>query len=117
MNRPDQSQESRQWAMFLHFSQLSNFVIPLGGIIVPIVIWQLKKEELPGIDEHGRMVTNWIISSLIYGVVGAISSAVIVGFIILAVVFVCSIVFPIIGGLKANKGLFWKYPLTLEFLK
>ncbi|MGB0562619.1 MAG: DUF4870 domain-containing protein [Spirulinaceae cyanobacterium] len=117
MNSPDQNQELRQWALFLHLSQLSGFIIPFGGIIAPIAIWQMKKDELPAIDEHGKMVTNWIISSIIYAVVGAILTLVLVGFIILAVVIGCSLVFPIIGGLKANEGKFWKYPLTLEIIK
>ena len=35
----------RMWAMILHFSLLAGFVIPLGGLIAPIIIWQIKKEE------------------------------------------------------------------------
>jgi len=59
-------EETRQWAAILHFSLFSGIIIPLGGLIVPIVIWQLKKADLPGIDPHGKVVVNWIISSSIY---------------------------------------------------
>src|SRR5262245_1159382 len=58
--------ESRQWAMFLHFSQFFGFLLPLAGLIVPIVIWQVKKDELPWLDQHGKNVVNWIISEIIY---------------------------------------------------
>ena len=60
--------ETRNWAMFLHLSLLSGFLIPFAGLIAPIVIWQLKKEEMPEIDAHGKMVANFILSMLIYGV-------------------------------------------------
>jgi hypothetical protein len=45
--------ETRKWAFFIHLSQFAHFVFPLGGIILPIVLWQMKKDELPGIDTHG----------------------------------------------------------------
>jgi len=60
-------QRTRQWAMLLHFSQFAGVLIPFGGFIVPILIWQIQKEKLPGIDEHGKIVANWIISAFLYG--------------------------------------------------
>jgi uncharacterized Tic20 family protein len=108
------SPEARQWAMFIHLSQLTSAVVPGAGLILPIVLWQMKKNELPGIDEHGKMVTNFIISLLIYTVVCVVT---IVGWVLLPVIVVISLVFPIIGGIKANNGEFWKYPLTIRFIK
>ena len=61
-----QTTEQKQTGMFLHLSQLLNMVIPLAGVVVPIVIWQMKKDETPALDAHGKMVVNWLISSLIY---------------------------------------------------
>ncbi len=109
--------EARQWAMILHLSMLSGFVIPFAGLIAPILIWQLKKEELPEIDIHGKNATNWIISSVIYFVVGGILMLVFVGILVVLAVAVCAVVFPIIAGIKANNGEVWEYPLTIKFLK
>ena len=53
------------WAMIIHLSQFCGYVIPLAGFIVPIVLWQLKKEEDPVIDLHGKIVANWLITELI----------------------------------------------------
>lgn len=112
-----QTPEQKQWGLFLHLSQLLNIIIPFGGIIAPIVIWQMKKDEMPGLDAHGKMVTNWLISSLIYLVVSGILTVVLVGLLGLLAVAVMGIVFPIIGGIKANNGELWEYPLTIKFLK
>jgi len=108
-------QEARQWAMLLHFSLLAGLLIPLAGYIVPIVIWQLKKDELPGIDRHGRIVVNWIISWVLYFVLCVILAFIVIGIPLLIALLIVKIVFPIIGGIKANDGEVWKYPLSIPF--
>jgi uncharacterized protein len=52
--------------MFIHLSLLTSLIAPYAGLVAPIAIWQLKKSELPEIDAHGKVVTNWILSMLIY---------------------------------------------------
>ncbi len=113
----DIEKETRTWAMFLHLSLLAGLVVPLGGLIAPIVIWQVKKKDLPGIDVHGKIVVNWIISLIIYVAISIVLVFVLVGFLLLAVVGVLSIVFPVIGGIKASNGEVWPYPLSIRFFK
>jgi uncharacterized Tic20 family protein len=113
----DAEKQTRQWAMFLHLSQLASFVVPLAGLVVPILIWQIKKAELPGIDVHGKIVVNWIISAVLYGFVSCILVFVLVGIPLLVILVILAIVFPIIGGVKANDGEAWKYPLSIPFFK
>jgi uncharacterized Tic20 family protein len=108
--------DSRMWAMFLHLSQLLHFV-PLAGFIVPIVIWQVKKDDLPWLDQHGKNAVNWMISEIIYFFASFLLIIVIVGIPMLVVMGVCAVVFPIIAGVKANSGVVWKYPMTISFLK
>jgi uncharacterized Tic20 family protein len=109
--------ESRQWAMLLHFSVLAGFLVPFGGLIVPILIWQLKKGDLPWLDIHGKNVANWIISKLIYLACCFLLVFVIIGVPMLVVLGICAIVFPIIGGIKASSGEVWKYPMAISFFK
>ena len=109
--------ETRQWAFFLHLSVLAGFVVPIAGFVAPIVIWQLKKDDLPGIDAHGKNVVNWLISKLIYVVVSVVLLLAVIGFVLLPVVLVLGIVFPIMGAVKANNGEVWKYPLAIRFLQ
>ncbi len=118
--RPDPAtleQQTRQWGLFLHLSILAGFVVPFAGLIAPIVIWQLKRAELPGIDEHGKNATNWIISKIIYAVVCFILAFVIIGIPLLIALGVVAIIFPIVAAIKANNGEVWKYPLAISFIK
>jgi len=111
--------DAKQWAMLLHLSQLAGVLVPGIGLAAPIVIWQVKKAQFPELDDHGKMVTNWIISLLIYTVAASLLSVITcgVGALLFIPVAVVAIVFPILGGLKARDGLLWKYPLTITFLK
>jgi len=113
---PDE-QQARQWAMFLHLSQLAGYIIPLVGLIAPIVIWQMKKDEYPILDEHGKAVVNWIISELIYGAICFVLVFIVIGFPMLMVLGILAVIFPIIGGIKANNGELWHYPMAINILK
>ncbi len=112
-----QTPEQKQMGMFLHLSQLLNVVLPPAGIVVPIILWQIKKDEMPALDAHGKMVVNWLISSLIYFVASLVLIIVLIGILGLIALGIMSVVFPIIGAIKANNGEFWEYPLTIKFLK
>jgi uncharacterized protein len=112
-----QTPEQKQMGLFLHLSQLANMVIPMAGIILPIVIWQTQKEKMPALDAHGKMVTNWLISSLIYWVISGVLAIVLIGFLGIFALIIMGIVFPIIGAIKANNGELWEYPLTIKFIK
>ncbi|WP_126792096.1 DUF4870 domain-containing protein [Aliidiomarina haloalkalitolerans] len=108
--------DSRDYSMFIHLSLLLGLVFPWIGLIVPIVLWLVKKEE-PFIDQNGRIVANWLISSVIYSIVGLILAAVLVGFFILLALVICHVVFAIIGAMKAKEGVLWHYPLSIKFFK
>jgi uncharacterized Tic20 family protein len=113
-----QTADERQMGLFLHLSGLAFALIFPLGIVLPIILWQTQKDKLPVLDAHGRMVTNWMISATIYGVVSFVLMFVLVGFLTGLAVWLMAIIFPIIGALKANnEGELWDYPLTIKFLK
>ncbi len=111
-----QTLEQKQMGLFLHLSQLLNFVLPPAGIIAPIVLWQVKKDQMPALDAHGKMITNWLISSPIYAAITFVLTFVLIGILGFIALGVVSLVFPIIGAIKANNGELWEYPLTIKFL-
>ena len=110
-------QNTKTWAMILHLSLFAGYVIPLAGLIAPIVIWQIKKEAMPELDAHGKTVVNFIISLVIYSFVAVLLTFVLIGIPILIALGIVGIVYPIIGGLKANNGELWSYPGILRLLK
>ena len=113
-----QTADEKQMGLFLHLSGLVFALFFPIGIVLPIILWQTQKDKMPALDEHGKMVTNWMISATIYGVASFILMFFLIGFLTGAVVWLLAIIFPIIGALKANNdGELWNYPLTIKFLK
>lgn len=111
------NKEANQWAMFVHLSLFAGYLIPFGGLILPIVLWQIKKDEFPIVDTHGKNVANWAISLVIYFAAACILLLLLIGFLILPILGIISIVFPIIGAIKANNGEVWEYPLAIKFFR
>lgn len=107
--------ETRQWAMWLHLSLLAGYLIPVAGLVTPIVIWQVKKEELPGLDRHGREAVNWMLSYLIYGAGAAVLSFLLFGIPLLLLLGLLGIVLPVVAAIKASGGECWRYPLAIRF--
>lgn len=54
-------------ATALHLSTLTQYIIPFGNYIFPIVIWSSKKES-EFIDNNGKQVLNFQLSMLIYSI-------------------------------------------------
>lgn len=61
-------------ATFTHLSTLSQYFIPFGNYIFPILIWSSKKDKSEFVDYHGKQVLNFQLSLLLYSLVlGAIA--------------------------------------------
>lgn len=53
-------------ATFTHLSSLTQYFIPFGNYIFPIVLWSTKKEESTFVNHHGKQVLNFQLSLLLY---------------------------------------------------
>ena len=105
--------ETNMWAMFIHFSILCGWAVPLAGLVVPILLWQIKKDELPGIVPHAHVVLNWVATSLVYGLICFILTFVFIGILGFIALGIATIIFAVVGGVKANDGELWEYPGTI----
>jgi uncharacterized Tic20 family protein len=107
----------KDYCMILHLSQFATWLVPILGIIVPIFLWLSKKDESKLVDEHGRNIVNWIISSFIYTVISILLLFVFLGFIFIPILMILNFIFIIKGSYKASKGKTWSYPLSIKFFK
>jgi len=110
------SADERQWAMFSHLSALIGLIIPFGSIVGPLVIWLIKKDTMPFVNDQGKEALNFNITVAIAAIVGWILCFILIGFLVLAVVFVAWLVLAIIGTIKANEGTAYRYPFTLRLV-
>ncbi len=103
--------------MLCHLLALSGLIIPLGNVLGPLVIWLMKKDSDPYVDEQGKESVNFQISVAIYMFVSLLLMMIVIGFFLIFVVAIGSLVLTIIGAIKASKGEPWRYPLTLRLIK
>ena len=111
------SAEEKQWALFAHLSALAGFVIPFGSIIGPLVIWLIKKDTMPFVDDQGKEALNFQITAAIAFLVSLCLMIVLIGFLLIWVVAIGDLVFTIIAAIKANEGVAYRYPFTLRLVK
>ncbi|EPJ77131.1 MULTISPECIES: DUF4870 domain-containing protein [Pseudomonas] len=114
---PKPSPEIRQWAMFCHFASFFGLIFPFGNLLGPLIIWQIKKEADPFIDAQGKEALNFQITVSIAAMICMLLMVVVIGFPLLILVGVGALVLTIIGGLKANDGLAYRYPFTWRLIK
>lgn len=106
--------EERTFCTLMHVSQLLNY--SLVGIVVPIVMWILGKDQSAMVRQHGNRMVNWLISSVIYWCIALVLCLFIVGVPLLIILAILSFVFPVIAAIKANGGQAWSYPMAIKFL-
>lgn len=112
------SKDEKTWGMLCHVLSLAGLIgIPLGNIIGPLVMWLIKKDESDFVDRHGKESLNFQISLLIYGLVSAALTIILIGFIGFVAILVIFLVFVIKASIAANKGKEFTYPLTIRFIK
>lgn len=87
------------------------------GFLGPLIIWLMKKDQSPFVDDQGKEVLNWSITMVLGSVVCAILMVVIIGIILMPVLGLLHVIFTIMGALKANKGIAYRYPFALRLLK
>ena len=112
-----QNKEVRQWAMLCHFAAFLGLVFPFGSVLGPLILWQVKKDMDPLIDDQGKEALNFQLTVAIAWLVCFVLGFVVIGFLLMVVLVIAALVLTIIGGVKANKGIAHRYPLTWRLIK
>lgn len=99
------------------FGMLCHLLAIFTGFVGPLVIWLIKKDQSPFVDDQGKEALNFQITVLIGYVIGGITAFFCIGAFIALAVWVCSLIFCIMGTVKANQGIAYRYPMTLRLIK
>ncbi|HVF85175.1 MAG TPA: DUF4870 domain-containing protein [Abditibacteriaceae bacterium] len=117
-NAPNLTSEEKQWGMACHLSALAGLFLPtLGHVLGPLVVWLLKKDSSPFVDAQGKESLNFQLSISLYALLVSPSVFILIGFFLLGGLAFLSVLFAIIGAMRASNGESYRYPMTIRFLK
>ncbi len=115
------SAASRNWSVFCHASALAGFFVPaVGHILGPLLIWLLKREQFPEVDEHGKESLNFQLSLFLYAAAIVALCFVLIGIFLLpllALLHLLNVVLVIVASVRASEGRLYRYPLTIRLIK
>jgi len=123
------SGDERQWAMLAHLSALLGYILTsgwggsAGGFLGPLIVWLIKKDTMPFVDQQAKEALNFSITICITFAVlwmfGIMTLG--IGFLIalplMLVVGLYALVYTIIASMKAYEGVPYRYPIALRLIK
>ena len=108
--------DERNWSVAVHLSALCALFIPLGHVLGPLVIWLIKRTDMPAVDRNGKEALNFQITvtlaSFLCGLLFFVGLGVILFFVLLA----ADAVLVIMAAVKTSRGEDFRYPFTLRLI-
>jgi uncharacterized Tic20 family protein len=107
--------EERNLAAVTHLSGLAGYLIPLGGVLVPIIIWMVKSDS--------RVISTIAKQAVLLNIVAWVAAGVLflLCFTVILIpvsilgglaLFLAALALPIIGAVKASSGTYYRYPVV-----
>lgn len=88
----------------------------LVSFLGPLIIWLIKKDTMPLVDDQGKEALNFAISMFIYVIGSVFAIFILIGIPMLFALMIFGTVMPIIAAIKANDGEYYRYPLCIRFI-
>ncbi len=106
--RTDITDDDRLWATLAHLSILVGL-----SALGPLIIWLVKRESSPFIDDQAKEALNFQLSCLVASLVTAASCLLAP---VAIAILIAGIVYGVIGGIEANRGNRYRYPYTFRMI-
>ena len=99
------SPPATNWRLYLELLSFTAFIFPLGNILGPLVLWLVKKDTIPLVNEEGKRVINFNLSWTLWSIATC------------GLGFIAWVIIAIISTLKAANNERFEHPWTIAFLK
>lgn len=103
--------DERVWIVLSHLSVLLG-----AGILLPLIIYLIKKSDSADVAYHSREALNFHLSLLVYGVICGILTFFIIGIPLLFLLGVATVFLSILAAVRASDGVEYRYPCCIRFI-
>lgn len=108
--QPTLSDDDKTMALLAH---LLGIVL---GFIGPLIIWLIKKDTSAFVNDQAKEALNFQITILIAWVIAGVLCVVLIGFVLIPVIWLASIILSIMAGMAAKDGNYYRYPMTIRLI-
>lgn len=106
-----------QLLVVTQLSQLLTYITGFGGLVVPLIIWLVKKDEVSGMDIHGKQIVNFQLSMILFALISIpLIFAFGLGILTLILVGIVSFIMPIVNAVKASNSEAPNEFMTIRFI-
>lgn len=109
-------EKDRMWAILSHLSALCGFLIPMGNVVGPLVIWLVKRESSPYVAAHAKEALNFNISITLYSAFATLLLFIYIGALFLIVIFGFWLISLVLAALRAREDKPYRYRLIFRFV-
>ncbi len=109
--------EEWQWAMLTHLAGFGGFVIPFGSILGPLIIWSMKKKQMPFVDTHGKRAVNFNLTVMLAALISIPLMFIVVGIFTLIATGILWFVFTLMAVFAVSQRKDYQYPFSIRFIK
>lgn len=111
------TQDERTWAMLAHLSAFAFFICPFGNVVGPLIVWLVKRDQLPLVADQGKEALNFNLSIALAAIVCGVLVFVLIGILLGVALFVFWLAMTIVAAIKAGEGVRYRYPVNLRLIK
>jgi transcriptional regulator with XRE-family HTH domain len=124
-------EENTNYIGAMHFSILIFILFPLGNIILPLILWLIKRDKIKGLSDYGRHLLNFQITWSIFAYFPHVYYFLNIFFDIpfpfplrgmtllyyLIIMYVINILYTLVAGIASIKGYKNLYPIAIRFIR
>jgi uncharacterized protein len=114
--RPLPPDQERLWGMLAHLLSFVAAYIALG-FLAPLIVLMVFGQRSAYVRAHAVESLNFNLTWLLYAVVAVVLAFLLIGIPILIALGIAYLVLVIIASVRANNGEFFRYPLTIRFVR
>jgi uncharacterized Tic20 family protein len=111
------SADEKQMAMLCHLSAMLMYFTVIGGFLAPLVIWLLKREQMPFVDDQGKETLNFQITIMLALLVSWMLFIVLIGIPMLIGFLLFHFIATIIATVKSSEGVLYRYPFCWRVIR
>jgi uncharacterized Tic20 family protein len=109
-------EQERLWAMLAHLLSFVAAYLFLG-FVAPLIVLLVFGPRSAYVRAHAVESLNFNLTWLLYGIVGVILAFLLIGIPILIALGIAYLILVVIASVRANNGEFFRYPLTIRFIR